>query len=230
MAYILANQEGDLELSDTGKIRNYFNRIAVDFDSIYSSEKGVLRNILDTVFRKTMRQRFSLVFEKSGDVKGKRVLDVGCGSGQYCLEFARRGTSAAVGIDLSESMLRLAESHAEQNRLNSVCQFIHGNFLAHEFRTPFHIVVAIGLFDYIEDPVPTLSKLKEVSNKLIMASFPVKWDVRTPIRKLRLALKKCDVYFYTLKRIEDSLNRSGFSNSYEITKLDRDYFVLIDCD
>lgn len=216
------------KLDKTQQVRDYFDKIAVDFDSIYSSEKGIFQTVLDAVFRKTMKQRFSLVFQKSGDVQGKRILDVGCGSGQYCMEFARRGAGEVVGIDLSENMLELAENYADQYSLESICQFVCADFLTYEFKKAFDIAVAIGLFDYIKEPVSTLSKLREVSGEYIMASFPMRWDVRTPIRKIRLTLKRCHVYFYTEKRIEELLNRSGF-DKYEITKLDRDYFVLIDC-
>jgi len=220
--------KGTQRLSRTKQVRDYFDRIAVDFDSIYSRNKGIFRTILDAVFRKTMKQRFSLVFEKSGDVQEKRILDVGCGSGQYCLEFARRDAAEVVGIDLSENMLELAENYADQYGLKSMCRFVCGDFLTYEFGEHFHIAVAIGLFDYIKDPVPILIKLREVSDEYIMASFPIRWDLRSPIRKIRLTLKKCDVYFYNMKRVEELLKRSGF-DKYEITKLDRDYFVFIDC-
>ena len=215
-------------MNRTEQVRNYFDRIAIDFDSIYSCEKGVLRNVLDAVFRKTMRQRCHLTFQKSGDVRGKHILDVGCGPGQYCLEFAKRGAAKVVGIDFSKNMVQLAENYAKQYGLDSICRFICADFLTYEFKNPFHTAIAMGLFDYVKDPIPILSKLREVSCECIMASFPIKWDFRMPIRKMRLALKNCDVYFYTLKQIRKILACSGFS-SYQITRLDRDYFVLINC-
>jgi len=46
-----------------------------------------------------------------GDLKGKSVLDVGCGAGKFC-QFAReRGASKIVGTDLSPKMIDETKSH-----------------------------------------------------------------------------------------------------------------------
>jgi len=44
------------------------------------------------------------------DLHGKNVLDAGCGSGRYMLRALRRGATHAIGVDLSEAMLRRAYS------------------------------------------------------------------------------------------------------------------------
>lgn len=50
------------------------------------------------------------------DVSGKRVLDLGCGYGTNCAEFALAGASRVVGVDLSEKMLSVARSeHGSEN-------------------------------------------------------------------------------------------------------------------
>ena len=46
------------------------------------------------------------------ELKGKAVLDLGCGTGEECFEYARRGASRVVGIDISGNMLAVArEEH-----------------------------------------------------------------------------------------------------------------------
>ena len=42
------------------------------------------------------------------DLKGKRILDLGCGFGEHCLEYVRKGAVRVVGIDISEKMLKVA--------------------------------------------------------------------------------------------------------------------------
>ena len=49
--------------------------------------------------------------ELVGNVAGKRVLDLGCGAGPYSIWFAGRGAQVS-GLDLSETMLALAEQKA----------------------------------------------------------------------------------------------------------------------
>lgn len=52
------------------------------------------------------------------DVEGKSVLDVGCGTGELCLELAQRGASRVLGIDLGDAVkLAIAERHEERSPL-----------------------------------------------------------------------------------------------------------------
>jgi SAM-dependent methyltransferase len=51
------------------------------------------------------------VFRTLGDVRGCRVLDVGCGTGLYPREFRRRGAAAVTGVDISDEMIRVARTH-----------------------------------------------------------------------------------------------------------------------
>lgn len=52
------------------------------------------------------------------DVAGKRVLDAGCNSGQYCLWAKRHGAAEVIGIDLAENRLAQARTIAENEGLN----------------------------------------------------------------------------------------------------------------
>ena len=50
------------------------------------------------------------------DLRGKSVLDLGCGFGEHCKMFVERGAERVVGIDISEKMLEVAareNSHAK---------------------------------------------------------------------------------------------------------------------
>ena len=40
-----------------------------------------------------------------GDVVGKRILDIGCGSGRKALHFALAGAAQVTGVDISESFV-----------------------------------------------------------------------------------------------------------------------------
>ena len=50
-------------------------------------------------------------------LKGRRVLDLGCGYGWHCIYAAQHGAAEVTGIDLSEKMLRVAR---EKTRLPQV--------------------------------------------------------------------------------------------------------------
>ncbi len=48
------------------------------------------------------------LFSLLPDLTGKSVLDLGCGFGEHCVEFVKKGASKVVGIDISEKMLEVA--------------------------------------------------------------------------------------------------------------------------
>ncbi len=50
------------------------------------------------------------LFALCPDLTGKRVLDMGCGCGENCREFARRGAAEVMGIDISGKLLAVAEA------------------------------------------------------------------------------------------------------------------------
>ena len=43
-------------------------------------------------------------------LESKTVIDLGCGYGEHCMEYIRRGAAKVVGIDISEKMLAVAKS------------------------------------------------------------------------------------------------------------------------
>ncbi len=60
-----------------------------------------------------------------GNVKGKRILEIGCGGGQCSIAFAKQG-AICTGIDISEKQLEYAEKLAKKNKVK--VRFIHGSF------------------------------------------------------------------------------------------------------
>jgi SAM-dependent methyltransferase len=207
------------------KVQRFFTERAAEFEAIYSPGKSFLSRFLDWYFRRSIPERFRLTFERCQPVEGRSVLDIGCGPGHYLVEFAKRGAGRALGIDFSEEMLDLARENAGRigvlDRLELVC----GDFLTHTFGDKFDYSLAIGLFDYVPDPVPYMSKTKDLTTELMVMSFPKKWLLRTVIRKIRLSLKGCPVYFYSKGRIIRLLRQAGI-NDYEILSVYRDYLVL----
>lgn len=52
-----------------------------------------------------------MVYHALGDVAGRSVLDVACGTGHYSREIRRRGAAPVVGVDISEEMIRVGRAH-----------------------------------------------------------------------------------------------------------------------
>ena len=202
--------------------RAFWNSEADAFQRIYTHRKSRFANTLDQIFRKDMYERYTFTIEHCEPVKDRKFLDVGCGNGMYSLELARRGAAKVVGIDIAEVMIDLCRRSSREKNLDDRCSFIQTDLLDYKPETTFDVSFGIGLFDYISDPLPVLKRMREVSTDTAIMAFPRLWTWRAPVRKVRLARKGCDVYFYSRARIEQLLGEAGFK-SQEIVKVGKLY-------
>ncbi len=190
----------------------YFERHAQAFDSIYDWRAEGLKGLINRWLRKDMFVRFQLTFEQCHPLAGKRVLDVGCGSGRYAVEFATRGASKVVGVDVAPAMVELSRKRAREHGVEEKCQFVASPLEDLTAVEGFDYAVAIGLFDYFADPLGYLRRIRELTRERVVATFPAKWRLRVPLRKLRLWLKGCPVYFYSSDDIRLLFERAGFAS------------------
>ena len=64
------------------------------------------------------------------DIIGKRVLDLGCGTGRLALGAAFLGAESVIGVDIDESAIRAAHTNSEQARLKGKIQWVTGDINA----------------------------------------------------------------------------------------------------
>lgn len=85
-----------------------------------------------------------------GDVNGRSVLDLACGTGFYSREFKRRGASRVLGVDISSAMVEAAVALEQRDPLG--VQYEVGDVAElRGFEQRFDIAVAVQLFNYAED-------------------------------------------------------------------------------
>lgn len=89
------------------------------------------------------------VFELCGDVRGLRVLDVGCGEGYCTRELKSRGSAHTVGLELSGEMIRLAREQEET--LAQGIDYRSGDVRELPFEdASFDLVTAVFVFNYLD--------------------------------------------------------------------------------
>lgn len=205
--------------------RSFWNSEADAFQKIYTHRKSKFSNTLDQIFRKDMYERFQFTIANCEPIKGRTFLDVGCGNALYSLELARKGAAKVVGIDIAEVMIGLCKKSADEQNLSDRCTFIQTDLLEYKPDQKFDVSFGIGLFDYIKNPLPVLTKMREVSTDKAIMAFPRLYTWRAPVRKVRLTLKGCDVYFYSAARINKLMKDAGFSR-HTLTKVGKLYCVV----
>lgn len=107
------------------------------------------------------RRHWQTLFKPS-EVKGKRVLDAGCGSGIFSLIFAQEEASCVVGIDISQESLKAARRLRESFRAQAV-ELIRNDVAHLCFKDEsFDVVWAWGTVHHTTDPDRSLTELLRV--------------------------------------------------------------------
>ena len=189
-------------------VQDYFVRHAARFDGLYGGDNMATR-LFDQMFRKPMYVRYRLTIEALGDAKGKTYLDLGCGSGRYAINLARLGANV-VGLDFSTAMLDLARAYATEEGVTSKVKFIETNMnrWMDEADQHFDAAFAMGVFDYLDDPVATLKRMLRIADRAYM-SLPAPEFPRAQLRRMRYKRQNCPVYFFNRQQTKDLVRNAG---------------------
>ena len=82
------------------------------------------------------------------DLRGKHVLDIGCGMGQHAKQYADMGAASVLGIDISEKMLEYARVHSHADNITYRQMAMED---IRELDQKFDLVTSSLVFDYIKD-------------------------------------------------------------------------------
>ncbi len=86
-------------------------------------------------------------------LRGKRVLDVGCGGGILAESMARRGAAQVLGIDLAVKPLKVAQLHALEAGIENLdYREVAAEALAAECPASFDVVTCMEMLEHVPDP------------------------------------------------------------------------------
>jgi ubiquinone/menaquinone biosynthesis C-methylase UbiE len=207
------------------QVAQHFHADARRFDAIYDEDKGHLARWVDSAWRGVVRRRFSLTLNYLEPLAGKTILDVGCGSGRYCLAYAERGAARVRGVDFAGGMIDLANEYARRLGVAERCEFRRGAFPEAVPDESFDYCSAMGFFDYIPHPVPMLSRMRELTRTRMVMSFPKSREWRVPLRRLRFRLMDCPLFLYSESQVRAILDDARVTR-YDWIPLDRDYIIV----
>lgn len=105
------------------------------------------------------------------EIRGKRVVDFGCGEGAEAIELAGRGAREVVGIDNRESVLNVARAAAERAGVADRCRFAS----ATDERAD--VVLSLDAFEHFADPAGVLGAMRRLlkPDGCVLAVFGPTW-------------------------------------------------------
>ena len=205
--------------------REFFDSYAKEFDSVFTNRGSFPRRAVNRLFRKSTRRRYAKTLEACCPIEGKTVLDVGCGPGYYAVALAQKGARRILGIDLSPSMIALAQKHAESAGVEKTCEFVVADFAALPLREKFDYAVVQGFMDYVAEPDKIIEKTLSHTAGRAFFSFPKDGGFLAWQRKIRYRWK-CDLFLYNRVQL-DRLFAGRNGAKVEIVQISRDFFVTV---
>lgn len=91
-----------------------------------------------------------------GSLKGKKILDVGCGGGILAESLAKEG-ALVTGIDMAEAGLEVAKLHLLESGLNVDYQKIPVEEFAEQHAEEFDIVTCLEMLEHVPDPASIIN-------------------------------------------------------------------------
>jgi SAM-dependent methyltransferase len=191
----------------------YFASFAADYHRAFSGGgRDPLHRLINVLFRrKTFARRLAIVrgFLEAHGVAGKRVLDLGCGSGEVSLLAARLGARRVIGIDLVPEMVETARAQAEQAGLAGVAEFRLGD--VHAAALPdADVTIVVSVLEYYPDIEHVLERACAVTAELLVLV-----DTRGPwwrrrLRHLLARIKGFRIYYRAPEEFSAAAARQGF--------------------
>jgi magnesium-protoporphyrin O-methyltransferase len=153
-------------------LETYFDRTATEAWEKLTSDAPV-SGIRATVRAGRDAMRDTLLSWLPEDLRGKRLLDAGCGTGALAVEAARRGATV-VAIDVSPNLIGIAQSRAP---LGLDIEWQVGDMLAAHYGAFDHVVAMDSLIHYAPADVIAAIEGLRARAPSVLFTFPP----RTPL-------------------------------------------------
>jgi 2-polyprenyl-3-methyl-5-hydroxy-6-metoxy-1,4-benzoquinol methylase len=105
------------------------------------------------------------------EIRGRTVIDFGCGTGGESVEMAQRGARRVIGVDIRDSFLETARRHAAASGVADRCAFMTTP------DEPADIVVSLDSFEHFDDPALILRVMDSylAPGGKVIATFGPTW-------------------------------------------------------
>jgi magnesium-protoporphyrin O-methyltransferase len=178
-------------LQRRGQLQTYFDRTAADAWARLTSTAKVSR-IRETVRAGRDRMRNTLLEWLPADLRGKRVLDAGCGTGALSVEAALRGAQV-VAIDLSATLVDLARERLPTALGEGSIELHVGDMLDTALGSFDHVVGMDSLIHYrASDMADAVQALSERTRTSVLFTFAPRTPLLTVMHNVGMLFPRGD--------------------------------------
>lgn len=169
---------------------------------------GVLGRITDQIEEK-------LIFELLGDIRGRTIIDIGCGDGKLAVELWRRG-AMVTGIDTSKSMIAAAQRRARHHGADIHFKVADGGWLPLAGNL-FDVVAAVTVLCFVKEPITVLREAHRVlhpGGRLLLGELNrwSLWAAQRRLRGWRSNPRWRRAHFYTGRELGELSRQAGFTD------------------
>ena len=100
--------------------------------------------------------RLDYIERRGGPIRGRRILDVGCGGGLLAEGLAERGAARVSGIDLAPETIDAAREHARDHYPFIDYQTVSAESFAASHAGTFDVVTCLELLEHVPDPASVI--------------------------------------------------------------------------
>ncbi len=154
---------------------------------------------------------------KSADWSNKKVIDIGCGTGETAAGIARLGASLVLGVDYSDNAIKIANDRYNKENLKFKVGSLES---ASSTSSLFDVVMSLGTLEHMDDPKMALYKMLKMVDKngKVILTCPYFINIRgvawmTLALTLDVPMSLTDKHFISPFDIREWLVGTGFELS-----------------
>jgi 2-polyprenyl-3-methyl-5-hydroxy-6-metoxy-1,4-benzoquinol methylase len=173
-----------------------------------------------------IRARAYIVRKLLGDLRGKSILDIGCGDGFISRQFLSDSNQLTL-LDLSKNMLQVAQDKTPQEYRHTV-RYINNDFIQCGFVDEFHVVLCLGVLAHVDSVPETIQAISTSLKKggLCILQISDTDSTFSRVMKICRALKRVDFGYVmndvTLGQIKTLAAQTGLQNLRQCR-----YYVMV---
>ncbi|MFT5219387.1 MAG: 2-polyprenyl-6-hydroxyphenyl methylase/3-demethylubiquinone-9 3-methyltransferase [Planctomycetota bacterium] len=117
--------------------------------------------------------RLAYIETHAGSLKGKKILDIGCGGGILSEALAEKG-ALVTGIDMADQSLRVAKMHLHESKLEVDYQLSTAEDFALAHKAEFDLITCMEMLEHVPHPeqiVSAASQMLKPDGRLFLSTI-----------------------------------------------------------